>query len=394
MKAKKQLLGFTAASLTLGAVFMAGGAPIPFYHTYAETLGLDKGVLSLVTVAYFAGTVIALLFLPRLTNYWGRKRAIYLTLAFGLAGCFLFSNVTGEWRMLAARFMQGLSCGLASSTVAAFIIDNEPRRYKGLAAVIIGSAPNIGLPLGAMGSGVFNMFSDAIGMVFVIVAVLLLCCGALVFASTETITSKQSGAWRSLKPQLKITPRVKKLLPAAACAFAGTWAVGGFYQSYSAAIGIQELGVQSTFVASITFVSFIAPVALGAALSRGRDKFLVQRFSMLAFFIAVAGVVYAIYSHSLSLFLAFNVMAGIADGAAFTVSMAGIVEGTSLQERAGVLSLIYVVAYGGAALPNLLVSRIAQYFSLLELTAGYAVFTGVMFILVLLTAKRSYYYEA
>lgn len=146
MKAKKQLLGFTAASLTLGAVFMAGGAPIPFYHTYAETLGLDKGVLSLATVAYFAGAVIALLFLPRLTNYWGRKKAIYLTLAFGLAGCFLFSNVTGEWRMLAARFMQGLSCGLASSTVAAFIIDNEPRRYKGLAAVIIGSAPNIGLP--------------------------------------------------------------------------------------------------------------------------------------------------------------------------------------------------------------------------------------------------------
>ena len=319
MKAKKQLLGFTAASLTLGAVFMAGGAPIPFYHTYAETLGLDKGVLSLATVAYFAGTVIALLFLPRLTNYWGRKRAIYLTLAFGLAGCFLFGNVTGEWRMLAARFMQGLSCGLASSTVAALIIDNEPRRYKGLAAVIIGSAPNIGLPLGAMGSGVFNMFSDAIGMVFVIVAVLLVGCGALVFASTETITKKQSGAWRSLVPQLKITPRVKKLLPAAACAFAGTWAVGGFYQSYSAAIGIQELGVQSTFVASLTFVSFIAPVALGAALSRGRDKFLLQRFSMLAFFIAVAGVVYAIYSHSLSLFLAFNVMAGIADGAAFTV---------------------------------------------------------------------------
>lgn len=195
MKAKKQLLGFTAASLTLGAVFMAGGAPIPFYHTYAETLGLDKGVLSLATVAYFAGTVIALLFLPRLTNYWGRKKAIYLTLAFGLAGCFLFSNVTGEWRMLAARFMQGLSCGLASSTVAAFIIDNEPRRYKGLAAVIIGSAP-----IGAMGSGVFNMFSDAIGMVFVIVASLLLCCGALVFASTETITKKQSGAWRSLVP--------------------------------------------------------------------------------------------------------------------------------------------------------------------------------------------------
>ena len=111
MKAKKQLLGFTAASLTLGAVFMAGGAPIPFYHTYAETLGLDKGVLSLATVAYFAGTVIALLFLPRLTNYWGRKRAIYLTLAFGLAGCFLFCNVTGEWLYAGVKLRAGLKHG-------------------------------------------------------------------------------------------------------------------------------------------------------------------------------------------------------------------------------------------------------------------------------------------
>lgn len=59
MKSKKQLLGFTAASLTLEAVFMAGGAPIPFYHTYAETLGLDKGVLSLVTVAYAGGALYA-----------------------------------------------------------------------------------------------------------------------------------------------------------------------------------------------------------------------------------------------------------------------------------------------------------------------------------------------
>ena len=115
---------------------------------------------------------------------------------------------------------------------------------------------------------------------------------------------------------------------------------------------------------------------------------------MLAFFIAVAGVVYAIYSHSLSLFLAFNVMAGIADGAAFTVSMAGIVEHKPAGKGGRIIFEFTFVAYGGAALPNLLVSRIAQYFSLLELTAGYAVFTGVMFILVLLTAKRSYYYEA
>ena len=72
--------------------------------------------------------------------------------------------------------------------------------------------------------------------------------------------------------------------------------------------------------------------------------------------------------------------------------MAGILEGTGLNERAGVLSLIYIVAYGGAALPNLIVSRIADYFTLFELTAGYAVFTAAMVAIMLLTARRSYYY--
>ena len=87
-------------------------------------------------------------------------------------------------------------------------------------------------------------------------------------------------------------------------------------------------------------------------------------------------------------------MAGIADGAALPSAWPELWKAQACRKGRDVLSLIYVVAYGGAALPNLLVSRIAQYFSLLELTAGYAVFTGVMFILVLLTAKRSYYYEA
>ncbi len=392
MKARKQLLGFAAASLTLTAAFVAGGAPIPYYNIYAQHLGAGNGVMSMVTVVYFCGTVIALLFLPRLTNYWGRKRAIYLTLAFGIAGCLLFADVNSQWRMLLAKFMQGLSCGLASSTVSAFIIDNEPRRYKGLAAVIIGSAPNVGLPIGAMGAGVFNMFSDAIGWVFVVVALLLFGCGGLIYASEETIIHPQKGAWKSLVPQLKITPHVKRLLPAAGCAFAGTWAVGGFYQSYSAAIGVQELGVDSTFIASLIYVSFIVPVIFGAIITRGRDKFAMQRYAMLIFFLAVGGALFAMHIKSLPLFMVFNAISGAADGAAFTSSMAGILEGTGLNERAGVLSLIYVVAYGGAALPNLLVSRIAEYFTLYELTAGCFIFTGIMLLIMLLTARREYYY--
>ena len=55
MKAKKQLLGFAAASLSLTAAFVAGGAPIPYYNLYAQQLGAGNGVMSMVTVVYFCG---------------------------------------------------------------------------------------------------------------------------------------------------------------------------------------------------------------------------------------------------------------------------------------------------------------------------------------------------
>ncbi len=391
MKLNKKYFSFAAASVTLTALFSASGAPIPFYNAYLQRLGLDSGVLSLATVMYFAGTVIALLFLARLSNYWGRRRVIYLTLLLGIAGCLMFANIQAERHLLAARFLQGMSCGLASSTVAAFIIDNEPRFYKGVAAVIIGGAPNVGLPLGALGSGVFDMYSSEQYLVFFIWAAVLLLCLLMIFASRETVAVNTAGVWRSLVPQFKITPRVKRLLPAAAVTFAGSWAVGGFYQSYSAAIAVQQFGIQSVFMASLVFVSFIASIAAGASLTRGRDNFLVQRYSMLTFFAAMAGVLLSFNLNSITVFLFFNVIAGAAEGAAFTSSMGALMEGTGLEERAGVLSLIYLISYGGAALPNFIVSRIASGFTLYQLTAGYVVLLGAACLLLLLTAKRKYY---
>lgn len=387
MTEKEKLFGFASSALMLTALFAAAGVPVPLYNLYIHNLNLATSVLSLTAVLYFAGTVSALLFFARLSNYWGRKPVIYLTLVLGIAGCLLLSNVTNLYLLLGGRLLQGLSCGLASSTVTAFIIDNEPQKYSGWAAVMIGSLPNIGIVAGALGAGIINEFSTSLALAFIAVIILLLLCVILAYRCRETVPQR-AGVWQSLVPQIKLTAYIKHMLPAAACAFAGSWAVGGFYQAFSSAIALRQFGLESTFVASLVLVSFILPIALGALLARGHNNFLSQRYGMTIFFMSFLGILFSLQLPSILPFLLLNVLAGTAEGAVFTASMNIIMEETSLADRAGVLSLIYIISYAGAVLPNLLVSRIADSLTLYQITAGYVILVGISWLVILLTARQ------
>ena len=91
-----QFLGFIGSVISLIILFAASAAPIPLYANYTELLNLTKGQLSFTAVMYFIGTVIALIFLARISNFCGRKIAIYIVLFLGILGClsFVFINST------------------------------------------------------------------------------------------------------------------------------------------------------------------------------------------------------------------------------------------------------------------------------------------------------------
>ena len=91
-----QFLGFIGSIISLIMLFAASAAPIPLYAHYADTLNLTKGDLSLTAVMYFIGTVTALIFCARISNYCGRKIAVYIVLFLGIIGClsFIFINCT------------------------------------------------------------------------------------------------------------------------------------------------------------------------------------------------------------------------------------------------------------------------------------------------------------
>lgn len=161
-----QIWGFISSTISLIIIFAASAAPIPLYAHYADAMNLTKGQLSLTAVMYFVGTVIALVFLARISNYCGRKISIYIVLLLGIIGCLSFIFVNSIEFLLLGRFMQGLACGLASSSIIAFIIDNEPPHLKGLATSIGSAGPNFGLAVGAVICGIITQrFPDVLNSI-------------------------------------------------------------------------------------------------------------------------------------------------------------------------------------------------------------------------------------
>jgi MFS family permease len=65
--------GVIAAAMAFCVVFAAGAAPIPLYGTYRIANGVTTDQLALAAVIYFAGAILTLLVLARLSDHLGRR---------------------------------------------------------------------------------------------------------------------------------------------------------------------------------------------------------------------------------------------------------------------------------------------------------------------------------
>ncbi len=372
MKHYASVIGFWGAASSLLLLFAASAAAIPLYGEYARQFSLTTSDLALTSVYYFAGTVIALLFLARLSNHIGRKPTMYLVLLLGMTGCLLFMYIANLYMLLIARFIQGLSCGLASNTLTAYCIDTEPTSLPNLGTSISTGGPNIGLALGALASGAAAAYLHLpLSSAFIGIAVLLLLAAFFLSQGPETM-KRQPGVWASLIPQCK-APRVIRpwLLPMACVAAAG-WSVGGFYQSYSALLTASVFHITDSCITALCCISFIGPIMLGAALARNKNPYRTQRYSFFIYVVLLLCLYGSLQLQQIGLHLLLNLCAGIAEGMMFAGSMTILLSQTSKEDRAGVLSVIYILSYAGAAIPNELFGILSCHLSLSALWLCYA----------------------
>jgi MFS family permease len=381
-------LSFGAATLSFVAVFAASASPIPLYEIYHRTSGVTKSDLSLTAVAYFVAAVTALLIFGRLSNYFGRRVISIAALLVTAAGCLVLTHVSGAAPLILGRVLQGLGAGLASSAVAAFIVDSAPRSPRWLGAAATTGAPIVGLTIGALGSGALVQYAPhSRTLIYLLAAGLLVTCALLVAASRDTV-QRQAGAAASLRPQLAVPAAARRFLPVAAATFVATWALGGFYQAFGPTVAADQLGTTNTLIAAVVFASLMVPSAIGAPLSGRLLPAGAQRVGMVLFLLAVVVILASIHLGSIGPFLVASLIAGAAQGATFAGSLRALLAETTPAQRAGLLAVVYAISYSGAAIPAVIAGQLARTLSLFEIALGYGALAAIACLITLIRAEN------
>ncbi|TDW77287.1 MFS transporter [Kribbella pratensis] len=376
-------LAFAAAVISLTAVFAAVGSTIPLFNIYRAQEGFTNADISLTVVAYSAATLSTLLFLGRLSNHLGRRPVAVTSLELLAVACLLLLSVHDIGMLIAARLLMGFGAGLASSSLTAYIVDTAPTRPTWLASVASSQTVMLGLAVGAITSGALVQFGPwPRDLVYLLVIGLLLLSAALVVISPETVTPTPGG-WHSLRPSVRVPVRVRHLLPVAAGLFLATWATGAFYQAFVPALVADQLHTSNSLVLGLVFAAYMGSSALGAPLGGRFSSAAGQRIGMTAFLAGWIGLITAITTGALPLFIAATIVAGAAQGIAISAATRGLLFGSTLPDRAPIFAVIYLLSYSGATVPSLISARLSTIFTVPEIARGYA---GLAMIATLLTA--------
>ena len=378
---------FWAAALSLATTFVASATPIPLYGTYQRIDGVSYFALSLSSVVYFVGAVTALLIFGRLSNHLGRRPVSLISVVLAALASATFLTVHDITPLLVGRLLQGLSCGLASTALAAWIVDCAHAVPKWLAPAVISCGPMTGLTIGGICSGILVEYGPMPRhLPFYVVLVLLAICIGLIFYGKETMATTK-GAIHSLIPRMALPPQAKKFFPVAAVTFVSTWALGGFFQAFGPAMAHEQLHSSNAVAAALVFASIMAPSTIGAAIAGKMKATSAQFYGMVSFAIFVGGLLLALKIGTLTLFLIASILAGTAQGMVLTGSIQTMVANLHASERANVLSVIYATSYTGAAVPTLIAGRLSEHYSLLQVACGYGILALIGAITVILSKK-------
>ncbi|HEY4200336.1 MAG TPA: MFS transporter [Devosiaceae bacterium] len=365
------LLAFLSAVIALVATFSTAAAPIPLYNIYRLEDGFSNFDISMAIVTYSLGTMAALLVLGRLSNHLGRRPTAIASLSLLLLGCLLLLNVHDIGMLLAGRVLMGVGTGLASSSLTSYIVDAAPARPDWLASVASSQGPMLGLAVGATASGALVQFGPwPRELIYLICAGLILLSAALIAISPET-AAPTPGAWRSLVPRIGVPARVRHRLPVAAAVFLATWATGAFYQAFVPALVADQLHTSSPLILGLVFTAYMAPSVLGAPIAGRFSPAIAQRVGMVVFLVGMIGIIGAIDAGILALFIVSTIVAGAGQGIAISGTTRGLLQDSTVADRAPIFSAIYLVCYSGATFPSLIAGGLSSTFSLPQIALGY-----------------------
>jgi predicted MFS family arabinose efflux permease len=347
-------LSNTAAFYLLVSIilfFLAGSsAPTPLYGLYQAAWGFSPVTVTVVFGVYALAVLAALLVFGALSDHVGRRPVLLVSTLVQAAAMLIFATAHGVGALMAARVVQGLATGAAAGAVGAGMLDLD--RARGTIANAVG--PMVGTATGGVLSGVMVAFLPRPTVLVYLLLAAIFVAQALGVAAMRESATPRPGALASLRPRFQLPPQVRAPMLLAAPALVAAWALIGFYGSLGPTLVKRLVGSTSPALGGLVLFTMAGSGALSVLLTQRRPARFQTIFGTVALLAGVAVTLLAIAHASVGLLFAGTAVAGAGFGGTFQGAVRSVVTQAGPHERAGVLSILYVVAYLAMGLPAVL----------------------------------------
>ena len=347
---------FLLASITVS--FLAGSlAPTPLYPVYQAAWGFSALTTTEIFGIYAIALLGSLLVAGRLSDHVGRRPVLIVATLVQATVMLMFAAANGVATLMLARVVQGLATGAALGAVGAGMLDLDKARGPLANAV----TPPLGTASGGLLTGLLVHYLPAPTLlVYLVLAAVFVLQAAGVIFMAETVTPR-AGAVASLKPQFGLPAAARAPMLIAAPVLVASWSLAGFYGSLIPALTGTVFGFDPSLasgIAAFVLAGSAAATVLSLSSRTPRTAMVYGAFALIAGTAATMG---ALGAQSATGFFLATALAGSGFGASFQGAMRTVLPTAKAHERAGVLSVMFVVSYLAMGLPAIaagfLVSR-------------------------------------
>jgi Major Facilitator Superfamily len=340
---------FVLASLIV-ALLASSAAPTPLYAIYQARWHFTPITTTVVFGAYAIAVLTGLLTLGKLSDHVGRRPVLLTAIAVHAASLVIFATATGVPALLSARVVQGLSTGAALGAIGAAMLDMD--RELGTFANAV--APGMGTASGAILSALaVRLLPDPTHLIYLALIGVLALQATAIAAMRETVT-RAPGALASLRPEITLPRALRAPVLTAVPVLFAVWALAGLYGALGPALVHALTGSGGVVLGSLSLFVLAASAVVAILAARRAAARMVMLSGILALITGVAVTVMAVSLQSAALFFAGSAIAGAGFGGGFQGSIRTVVPLAAAHERAGLVSLLYVVSYLGLGVPAVL----------------------------------------
>jgi predicted MFS family arabinose efflux permease len=342
--------GYALAAGIVALALFAAGVPSPLYGIYRELWGFSPLVLTLVYSVYAFGVLATLILAGRLSDDVGRRPVLLVSLGVLMGATVLFILATSVVWLFVARALQGLATGAAISAASAALLELHPRRDAVSVSLANGVATGAGLGLGVLVSAALVELLPAPRVLpFVALLALFAIATAGVWFMPEPVAERRRPRLTPQRPSVPAAVRGPFLL--ASLGVVSSWSIAGLFLSLGPQLSAELFHTTNHLVAAVGVFALAASGAAAQLVLGRAAPWASAAGGSLALAAGMVLLVIATAAGSGLVFLAGAVVGGAGFGVAFLGALRALSAVIPDEQRAGVLSAFYVVAYAALSLP-------------------------------------------